>query len=74
MQIQRFEEFLQTTTATDAYVRNHAEALALLAEITEVVEDLPAPDFEGFTPHWGHVGDLELLISRLRVARDGSRG
>ena len=58
-----------TTSATDAYVQNHAEALCLLEEIEALVHDLPAPDFEGFTPHWGHVGDLELLINRLRTAR-----
>jgi hypothetical protein len=62
-----------TTSATDAYVQNHAEALCLLEEIEEMVMDLPAPDFDGFTPHWGHVGDLELLITRLRTARDEMR-
>ena len=59
-----------TTTATSAYVRNHAEALDLLSEIEELIEDLPAPDFDGFTPNWGHVGDLELVIKRLREVRD----
>ncbi len=62
---------MQTTTdATTAYVQNHAEALSLLAEIEEMIEGLPAPDFDGFTPHWGHVGDLELVIKRLREVRD----
>ena len=60
-----------TTSATDAYVQNHAEALSLLEEIEELAQDLPAPDFEGFTPNWGHVGDLEVVIKRLREARDG---
>jgi hypothetical protein len=62
-----------TTNATDAYVQNHAEALCLLEEIEEQLQGLPAPDFEGFTPNWGHVGDLELLINRLRTARDEIR-
>ena len=62
---------MQTTTeATTAYVRNHAEALDLLSEIEERIENLPAPDFDGFTPHWGHVGDLDLVIKRLREVRD----
>ena len=59
-----------TSDAPTAYVQNHAEALSLLAEIEEMIEDLPAPDFEGFTPHWGHVGDLELVIKRLHEVRN----
>lgn len=62
---------MQTTTnATDAYIQNHAEALYLLEEIEEALQDLPAPDFDGFMPHWGHVGDLEVVINRLRTVRD----
>jgi hypothetical protein len=60
----------QTTAAEDAYVQNHAEALSLLDEIGEILQDLPAPDFDGFTPNWGHVGDLEVAIKRLREVRD----
>ena len=59
-----------TTDATTAYVQNHSEALSLLAEIEGMIEDLPAPDFEGFAPNWAHVGDLELVIKRLREVRD----
>ena len=64
---------MHTTSATDAYVQNHAEALSLLAEIEEMIQDVPAPDFEGFTPNWGHVGDLELVITRLRTVREEMR-
>ena len=59
-----------TTDATSAYVQNHSEALTLLEEIQELIEDLPPPDFAGFTPDWGHVGDLELVNKRLRELRD----
>jgi hypothetical protein len=47
--------------------------MSLLTEIEEAIQDLPAPDFQGFTPHWGHVGDLELVIKCLRDARDELR-
>jgi len=43
------------------------------AEIEDMIQDLPAPDFEGFTPNWGHVGDLELVITRLRTVREEMR-
>jgi len=63
----------RTITVTDRYIEDHGEALSLLAEIEERLMAMPAPYTEGFEPNWGHVGDLELLISRLRHARDGTR-
>jgi hypothetical protein len=61
---------MKTDDATNAYSADHAEALCLLEEITELVEDLPAPDFDGFEPNWGHVADLEQTIAELRRIRD----
>jgi hypothetical protein len=60
----------RTITVTDRYIEKHGEALSLLAEIEERLMEMPAPFTEGFTPNWGHVGDLDLLINRLRTARD----
>lgn len=60
----------QTETATSAYVRHHMTILATLDEIAEMVEDKPVPDFAGFTPNWGHVGDLATLAANLAEIRD----
>ena len=61
----------RTITVTDRYIEKHGEALGLLAEIEERLMDMPAPFTEGFAPNWGQVGDLDLLITRLRTAREG---
>ena len=63
-----------TRTATGAYVQHHAQILATLDEIREMVEDLPAPDFEGFEPNWGHAGDLATYASRLTEIRNAIAG
>ena len=61
---------MQATTATDAYVQNHTEALVLLDEIEDLLLDLPVPALEGFLPSWGHAGDLEVVLKKLREVRD----
>jgi hypothetical protein len=48
----------------DAYTAAHAEALALVESLSAHLYDLPAPDTDGL--HWGHVGDLERIVSQLK--------
>ena len=59
-----------TEDAETAYVHDHAEALTLLDEITNLIQDLPAPGFEGFEPNWGHVAELNQAIAELTRVRD----
>jgi hypothetical protein len=49
---------------TTRYVAAHAEALAMLDHIRQTVEDYPAPDTDRVT--WGHVGELEWIIGRIK--------
>lgn len=51
--------------AQDAYASAHAEACNLAARIMEQLNDLPAPNQD---THWGHVGNLQALVSDLRRA------
>ena len=50
-------------TAEDAYASAHAEALGLLEAIREQIEDMPAPSER---TNWGHVGDLQRIVTLLR--------
>ena len=52
-----------TRTAEDAYAEAHAEALGLLEAIREQIEDMPAPSER---THWGHVGDMNRIVTLLR--------
>ena len=54
---------MNTRTAEDAYAEAHAEAIALLEEIREQVEDMPAPNEK---TNWGHVGDMNRIVTLLR--------
>lgn len=52
-------------TAEQAYSLRHSEALALLEQLRESIENMPAPD--GDTPiNWGHVGSIRHVNSKLR--------
>lgn len=56
-------------TLEDRYTAASMEALRLIDQIRDKVQDLPAPDSDGIT--WGHLADLDLIISRLKdVAGD----
>jgi hypothetical protein len=52
------------TDMQDRYVSAHAEALAMLDQVRDTIEDYPAPDTDGVT--WGHVGELAWVVSRLQ--------
>lgn len=49
----------------DAYASMHAEAMTLLAQIEEKLNDFPAPDTDGL--NWGHVGELGNIVHQLRA-------
>jgi hypothetical protein len=53
--------------AQDSYSRHHAEALGLIEQLRQQIEDLPAPDDD---THWGHVGNLAHLVLQLRAIAD----
>jgi hypothetical protein len=53
-----------TQSAPGAYAREHTTALALLAELQQYIEDMPAPDTDGI--NWGHVGNMGHVNSKLR--------
>ena len=50
-------------TAEDAYASAHAEALVLLFEIWEQIDNMPAPSEQ---TNWGHVGDMNRIVTLLR--------
>jgi hypothetical protein len=54
------------TTLQDAYAAKAAQALGLIEQLREKIEDLPAPDSRGI--NWGHVGDLCRMVDVLREA------
>ena len=51
--------------AQDAYAAAHLEALSLLDELKNRIEDAKAPDEE---THWGHVGDMAHMVEILKEA------
>jgi hypothetical protein len=60
-------------TAQDAYLANHAEALALIAQLQDALFDLPAPD--GEVPiNWSHVGTVAELKRQLADSLAFARG
>jgi hypothetical protein len=52
------------------YTAAHVQALTLLENLHEIVEDLPAPGNDESPIHWGHVGDLNHTIGLLKQAQD----
>ena len=59
-----------TRTALDAYMENHAAALALIERIRAALDnhDLAPVDTD---IHWGHVGDIAHTRSQLQEISDG---
>jgi hypothetical protein len=51
------------TKAQDVYAACRAEALTLLNQIREALENDTAPSDN---THWGHVGDMGRLVDQLR--------
>ncbi len=51
-------------TALDAYMVHHAAAIALLARITDAIDNHDSAPAEGL--HWGHVGDIAETEKALR--------
>lgn len=48
----------------DTYAAMHAEAMTLLAQIEDKLNDLPAPDTDGL--NWGHAGELWNIVHQLK--------
>lgn len=57
-----------------AYTAAHVQALTLLEDLHESVEDLPAPDSdprsEAAPLNWEHVGSLQHLCEQLRELKE----
>lgn len=53
-----------------AYVKAHIQALTLLEDLHQSVEDLPAPGGETGSLDWGHVGSLQHLCEQLRELKE----
>lgn len=51
--------------AEAAYENAHLVAQDLVARIGELLFDLPAPGDDDHPIHWGHVGDVNEINSRL---------
>ncbi|HAN97610.1 MAG TPA: hypothetical protein DCQ98_09380 [Planctomycetaceae bacterium] len=51
--------------AETAYQNAHLIAQGLATRIGELLFDLPAPGNDEHPIHWGHVGDLNEINSRL---------
>ena len=51
--------------AEAAYENAHLVAQDLVTRIGELLFDLPAPSDDEHPIHWGHVGDLNEINSRL---------
>jgi len=61
-----------TQSASDAYAAAHAKALALLASLQGMIEDMPEPESNGI--NWGHAGILNHVNSWLRELLDFVKG
>ena len=51
-------------SATDEYSARHAEALALIDSLRDLIEDMPEPESDGI--NWGHVGSMGHINEQLR--------
>jgi hypothetical protein len=51
-------------TAEAAYANAYLTANDLVAQLSDLVKNLPATND---TPHWGHVGDLNATNERLQA-------
>lgn len=57
-----------TQSAPDAYGAAHAKGLALLAQLRQRIEDMPAPDTDGI--NWSHAGSMGHVNAQLRELLD----
>lgn len=57
-------------TAEAAYEVAHSTAVDLLRTIRDRLQDMPAPGCDDHPIHWGHVGDINDIVSRLAAIRD----
>ena len=53
-----------TQSAPDAYAAAHAEALALIDSLRDMIEDMPEPESPGI--NWGHAGSMSHINAQLR--------
>jgi hypothetical protein len=53
-----------TASASETYAARHAEALALLAQLQQAIEDMPEPESDGI--NWGHAGSMGHINEQLR--------
>ena len=53
-----------TQSAPDTYAARHAEALALIDSLRDLIEDMPEPESDGI--NWGHVGSMGHINGQLR--------
>ena len=51
------------TTATETYAARHAEALALIDSLRDMIEDMPEPESDGI--NWGHAGSMGHINDQL---------
>lgn len=52
------------TTAASEYAIGHAAALSLIAQLQQVIEDMPEPESDGI--NWGHAGSMSHINGQLR--------
>ena len=53
-----------TQSAPDTYAARHAEALALIDSLRDLIEDMPEPESDGI--NWSHVGSMGHINVHLR--------
>jgi len=53
-----------TATAADTYAARHAEALALIDSLRDMIEDMPEPESDDI--NWGHAGSMGHINEQLR--------
>lgn len=53
---------MKTSEVEDRYFILHAQALSLIDDIKDMVEDMPAPSEN---TDWGDVGDMACLVESL---------
>lgn len=54
-----------------AYIAAHAEAARLIRQLKKQLNDFAAPDEQ---TNWGHVGDINAMVSKLREALNEEDG
>ena len=52
------------SSAANEYAARHAEALALIESLRDMIEDMPDPESDGI--NWGHAGSMGHINEQLR--------